>query len=198
MSNKGQYRGNFGPYFDLPWPPLLTRSNFFGSKWTTLLQECHHELPPKCMVLQFLHLFSVFNKLSPLLFHFVDQLPLSFTKRVKFFLTSLSWSGHEYITDKRISLKFRNGWTLLLLFWYRISSIVKRSIYMELSKMKTNCWIQYRPMIIETLTESPNKELKLHRIYWIYQLQLQKKGVKFEGEKWGIGIQWWQRKKSRQ
>ena len=25
--------GNILTYFDLPWPPLPTRSNFFGSKW---------------------------------------------------------------------------------------------------------------------------------------------------------------------
>ena len=31
-SNKGQYGVNFGPYVDLPWPPLSTRSNLCGSK----------------------------------------------------------------------------------------------------------------------------------------------------------------------
>ena len=32
-SKYGQYGGNSGPYFDIQSPPLLTQSNFYGSKW---------------------------------------------------------------------------------------------------------------------------------------------------------------------
>ena len=28
-----RWEGYIGPYFDLPWPPFPTRSNFYGSKW---------------------------------------------------------------------------------------------------------------------------------------------------------------------
>ena len=35
MAHLGHFNGPWAPmhYFDLPWPPLPTRSNFFGPKW---------------------------------------------------------------------------------------------------------------------------------------------------------------------